>query len=434
MARDARSDQGSGENDAHGGRGTMPVVLVGTMDTKGHEFAFVRDRLRAEGIACLVIDAGTLGPPVFAPDVVRAEVLRRAGSTEADLADRGEAVAKAAEGAAALVADLEAMGKVQGVFGLGGSAGTTIGTAAMRAVPFGRPKVMVSTLASGQMRPYVGGSDIATFHPVADLAGLNRLTRTVLANAAAAMAGMVRLGAVVPDSDDDSRPIVAATMFGVTTPCVDRARARLVENGCEVLVFHATGVGGMAMEGLVRDGVVAGLLDLTTTELADELVGGTLSAGPDRLEAATRRGLPQVVSVGALDMVNFGPRATVPDRFTGRHFHAHNPNVTLMRTTPEENRALGRRIAAKLGRATGPVVVLLPLRGVSALDAPGLPFHDPEADAALFTEITAGLAGLANVRVVAREEHINDPDFANATADCLLELMGRPGTLREGPR
>jgi len=382
-----------------------------------------------------VIDAGTLGPPVLAPDVDRAEVLRRAGTTEAALAhrgDRGEAVAMAAQGAAALVAELEAQGKVQGVFGLGGSAGTTIGTAAMRALPFGRPKVMVSTLASGPMRPYVGGSDIAIFHPVADLAGLNRLTRTVLANAAAAMAGMVRRGAIEPE--DDTRPIVAATMFGVTTPCVDRARERLDEAGCEVLVFHATGVGGMAMEGLVRDGVVAGLLDLTTTELADELVGGILSAGPDRLEAAARRGLPQVVGVGALDMVNFGPRATVPDRFAGRLFHAHNPNVTLMRTTVEENRALGRQIAARLRHATGPVVVLLPLRGVSALDAPGLPFHDPEADAALFAEITAGLAGCANVRVVARDEHVNDSAFAVAAADFLLELMGSPVTSQGGLR
>lgn len=399
----------------------MPVVLVGTLDTKGGEFAFVRDRLRAEGLETLVIDAGTLGPPAFAPDFDRDEVARRAGASGGFSADRGEAVATAERGVAALVADLEERGLVQGAFGLGGSAGTTIGTAAMRALPFGKPKVMVSTLAGGQMRPYVRGSDIAVFHPVADLAGLNRLTRCALANASAAMAGMVKVRPFA--AEEDGRPIVAATMFGVTTPCIDRARARLDASGCEVLVFHATGVGGMAMEGLVRDGKVAGLLDLTTTELADELVGGILSAGPERLEAAARRGLPQVVGVGALDMVNFGPRATVPGRFAGRLLHAHNPNVTLMRTTPDENRALGRHIAATLRRATGPVVVMLPLRGVSTLDAPGMPFHDPAADAALFDAIKTGLADAPLVRVVCRDEHINDPPFAEAAADALLGLL-----------
>ena len=402
----------------------MPVVLIGTLDTKGPEFAFVRDRLASEGVESLVIDAGSLGPPSFIADIERAEVFRRAGGPGEIPEDRGVAVARAAEGAARIVLDLEAKGLVRGVFGLGGSAGTTIATAAMRVLPFGLPKLMVSTLASGQMRPYIGGSDIATFHPVADLAGLNRLTRTALANAAAAMAGMVRARPLA--IEDDSRPIVAATMFGVTTPCVDRARSRLVSGGCEVLVFHATGVGGMAMEGLVRDGKVSALLDLTTTELADELVGGTLSAGPDRLLAAARRGLPQVVSVGALDMVNFGPRATVPDRFAGRLFHAHNPNVTLMRTTAEENRRIGRHIAGALRQAAGPVVVLLPLRGVSALDAPGMPFFDPVADAALFDAIREGLVGAERVRVVARDEHINDPAFADAVADRLLELMEVP--------
>ncbi len=219
------------------------------------------------------------------------------------------------------------------------------------------------------------------------------------------------------------RPVVAATMFGVTTPCVDRARAVLDSAGCEVLVFHATGVGGQAMEGLIRDGQIRGVLDLTTTELADELVGGILSAGPDRLEAAGRAGLPQVVSVGALDMVNFGPRATVPEKFAGRLFHVHNPTVTLMRTTPEENAALGRHMAAILSRATGPTVLLLPLGGVSALDAPGLPFHDPEADAALFDALSAGLAGQDRVRLIERDEHINDPAFAEAAAALLLEIL-----------
>ena len=405
----------------------MAVVLVGTLDTKGAELAFVRDLIRAEGLQTRVIDGGSLGPPGFAPDFDRESIFRRAGTTFEEVAargDRGAAVARAAEGVAAVVADLEAHGEVDGILAIGGSAGTTIGTAAMRILPFGRPKVMVSTLASGQMRPYVGGSDIAVFHPVADLAGLNRLTRTALANAAAALVGMLRARPLPPD---DGRPLVAATMFGVTTPCVDRARRRLDAAGSEVLVFHATGVGGQAMEGLIRDGAIAGVLDLTTTELADELVGGLLSAGPDRLGAAARRGIPQVVSVGALDMVNFGPMATVPDRFAGRLLHAHNPNVTLMRTTAAENRALGALLCAALSAATGPAVLLLPLRGISALDAPGRPFHDPDASSALFGAIKEGAAGFpGHVRLIVRDEHINDPAFADAAADLLLGMMELP--------
>jgi uncharacterized protein (UPF0261 family) len=258
--------------------------------------------------------------------------------------------------------------------------------------------------------------------PIADVAGLNRLTRTALTNAALALVGMVTLGRAEP-ADKAERPLVAATMFGVTTPCVDRARKGLEAAGVEVLVFHATGVGGQAMEGLVRDGRLNGLLDLTTTEMADELVGGVLSAGPERLEAAVRAGLPQVLSVGALDMVNFGPVPTVPERFAGRKFHVHNPSVTLMRTTPEENAALGARIASVLRPAKSPAVVMIPGRGVSALDAPGQPFFDPEADAALFHALASGLAGHPTVRLDFRDEHINDPTFADAAARALLDLM-----------
>ena len=405
----------------------MPVVLVGTLDTKGDEVAFVRDLVRASGLTTRVVDAGSAGPPTFAPDVPREEVFRSAGTTVAAITargDRGHAVARAAEGVAALVAGWDARGEVDGILGLGGSAGTTIATAAMRILPFGRPKVMVSTLASGPMRPYVGGSDIATFHPVADLAGLNRLTRVALANAAAALVGMVRARALAPPDTPGDRPLIGASMFGVTTPCVDHARRLLESSGREVVVFHATGVGGQSLEGLVRDGAFAGLLDLTTTELADELVGGTLSAGPDRLGSAARAGVPQVVGVGALDMVNFGPLATVPPRFAGRLLHAHNPNVTLMRTTPEENRALGDHLARMVRAATGPTVVLLPLRGVSALDAPGQPFHDPAANSALFDGIAKGLAvAPSHVRLVARDEHINAPAFAEAAVALLLEMM-----------
>ncbi len=406
----------------------MAVVLIGTLDTKGRELAFVRDLLRAEGLETIVVDAGSQGPPAFAADVDRAEVFRRAGTSAAEVrarGDRGEAVARAAEGVAVIMAGLDRAGRVDGVFGLGGSAGTVIGTAAMRGLPFGRPKVMVSTLASGQTRPFVGGSDIAMFHPVADLAGLNRLTRVALANAAHALAAMVRAPRPA-EPPGPRRPVVAASMFGVTTPCVDRARGVLEAAGAEVLVFHATGVGGEAMEGLIRDGEVDAVLDLTTTELADELVGGILSAGPDRLAAAIRRGLPQVVGVGALDMVNFGPRATVPDRFAGRTFHPHNPSVTLMRTTPAENAAIGRRMAATLAGATAEVVVLLPLGGVSALDAPGGSFHDPGADAALFAALRDGLAGHPRVRVEDFAGHVNDPAYADRAAALLLGMLTFP--------
>jgi uncharacterized protein (UPF0261 family) len=401
------------------------VLLVGTLDTKGHELAFVRDLLRGHGIETLVIDAGSLGPPVFEADIDREEVFRSADTSLASVrerGDRGQAVAAAARGVARLVRKLSSETSVAGIFGLGGSAGTEIATSAMRQLPFGVPKVMVSTLASGQTRPYVGGSDITMVFPVADIAGLNRLTRTALTNAALGLAGMVRLPRPT-DGPAHERPVVAATMFGVTTPCVDCARHVLEEESVEVIVFHATGVGGQAMEGLVRDGELAGVLDLTTTELADELVGGVLSAGPDRLEAAGRHGIPQVVSLGALDMVNFGPRSTVPERFAGRRFHQHNPSVTLMRTTPEENEALGRRMAEILGRARGPVVVLIPRRGLSALDAPGQPFHDPEADDALFAALSAGLSANPQVRLESRDEHINDPSFARAAARAMMGFL-----------
>ncbi|RUL88454.1 Tm-1-like ATP-binding domain-containing protein [Tautonia sociabilis] len=407
----------------------MAVVLIGTLDTKGLEIAFVRDRLLASGLEVLVIDAGTGSPPAIEPDIGRDRVLQEAGtSTEEVLRhrDRGRAVSAAALGVSRVVEGLLATGTVDGILALGGSAGTTIGTAAMRAAPFGLPKVMVSTLASGQTRPYVGGSDLMLLPAVADVAGLNRITRQVLGNAADAMAGMVR-GRSLPLPGDESGapdgPLVTATMFGVTTPCVDRSRRALEAEGCEVIVFHATGVGGQSMERLIRDGLVDAVLDLTTTELADELVGGVLSAGPDRLQAAVDAGVPQVVSVGALDMVNFGPIATVPEAFRGRTLHVHNPTVTLMRTLPDECEALGRRIAATLRPSRAETVVLLPELGVSALDAPGQPFHDPEADARLFGAIREGLAGASHVRVESLPLHLNDPAFADEAARLLLGVM-----------
>ncbi len=405
----------------------MAILVVGTLDTKGKELEFVRDRLSAEGLETVLVDAGSMGPPLTRPDVDRDEVFRRAGTSAErvrERGDRGEAVAMAAEGVASLARELEAVGRIEGVLAIGGSAGTTIGSAAMRALPFGMPKVLVSTLASGNMRPYVGGSDILVMHSVADLAGLNRLTRTVLENAADAMAGMVRgRRRARSQAEDRNRMVVAATMFGVTTPCVDRARRALEEAGSEVIVFHATGVGGQAMEGLIRDGRIDAVLDLTTTEMADEVVGGILSAGPDRLRAAGRRGIPQVVSLGALDMVNFGPRSTVPERFSGRLFYPHNPNVTLMRTTAEECGEIGRRMGEALGESKGSVVVLVPRGGVSALDAPGKAFWDLEADGRLVAGIREGLAGREGVRIEEMEENINDETFAERAVEVLRGMM-----------
>ena len=411
----------------------MSVLLVGTLDTKGTEFAHVRDRLAAAGVPVLVADAGALGPPAFVPDIPREQVFAAAGaSAEAVKAagDRGKAVALAAEGVAKLAAELHRQGKLSGVLSLGGSAGTTIGTAAMRAVPVGVPKLMVSTLASGQVQPYVGTRDVMMMYSVVDISGLNRVSRVVLDNAAAAMIGMCqnRRAGSVSDRSSADKPIVTATMFGVTTPCVETARKHLEAAGYEVLVFHATGTGGRTMEGLVRDGLVAGVLDITTTELADELAGGVLTAGPDRLTAAGLKKVPQVISVGALDMVNFGPPETVPEKYKGRRFHQHNPTVTLMRTTPEEMDRLGKELAQKASAAGGPTAVVLPLRGVSAIDAEGKSFWWPEADAALFQSVRNWIA--PSVELVELDLHVNDPAFAAACAGKLMELMKRSEVVR----
>jgi uncharacterized protein (UPF0261 family) len=396
------------------------VLLIATLDTKADECAYVRDLIRARGHQVMVLDAGVLREPSFKPDVAAAAVAEAGGGTLAELrgqGDRGVALEVMARGAAVIAGRLAADGRIDGVIGLGGSCGTTITTAAMRELPVGMPKVMVSTVASGQVGPYVGVKDIAMLYSITDIAGLNRISRRILANAAGALSGM--LEQTVPAGDD--RSVIAATMFGVTTPCVERVRKHLEQANYEVLVFHATGSGGRAMEGLIDGGFISAVADVTTTEWCDELVGGVLSAGPERLDAAARRGIPQVVSVGALDMVNFGPRNTVPDTFRDRHFHVHNPTVTLMRTTAAENARLGQIIAEKLNRATGPVTLLLPLRGVSALDCEGQPFHDPAADAALFAALHEH-AG-SNVHIVDLDLHINDPEFADAIAASLLKTM-----------
>ena len=403
----------------------MSVYLLGTLDTKGAEVGFIRDLLRQLSIPTCVMDTGCLGEPTIAADIPRDVVFQSANQNLADLrkqGDRGQAVTQAARGATRLVLEAHARGELEGILSLGGSAGTGIGTSAMRALPLGIPKLMVSTLASGQTRPYVGSKDILMLNAVVDIAGINRISRIILTNAAHAMAGMIkhRPGTgILPQTAD--RPLIAATMFGVTTPCVDRARQVLEEAGYEVLVFHATGTGGEAMEGLIADGVFAGVLDITTTELADELVGGTLTAGPTRLTAAGRCGIPQVISVGALDMVNFGPRNSVPDRFSHRKFYEHNPTVTLMRTTVEENQKLGEEIGKKALAATGPTAILFPLKGVSAIDQAGKTFDDVLARQALANGIRTTHD---SVEFIELDLHINDAEFAEAAAKKLLELIG----------
>jgi uncharacterized protein (UPF0261 family) len=367
-----------------------------------------------------------LGEPLARPDVTRAEVAAAAGQDVqalADAGDRGAAVAAMGRGAAEVARRLHADGRLDAIAGLGGSGGSAIVTEAMRALPVGVPKLMVSTLASGDTRPYVGAVDVTMTYSVVDIAGLNQVSRRILSNAAGAIAGMAAAAAQDgPAEDGEARPLVGATMFGVTTPCVTRARERLEELGYEVLVFHATGTGGQSMEALVRDGFLTAVLDVTTTELADDLVGGVLSAGPERLEAAGAAGIPQVVSLGALDMVNFGPVESVPERFRDRNLYVHNPTVTLMRTTPEECAELGRRIARKLNAAAGPVTLFVPLRGVSAIATEGQPFHDPAADEALLAALREGLDTSVDVREL--DTDINDPVFAEAMAERLHELVG----------
>jgi uncharacterized protein (UPF0261 family) len=399
------------------------VVLVGTLDTKGVEYAFLRDRIMEAGVdEVVLVDAGVLGEPQVAADVSREEVARAGGADHAELvraADRGAAVTAMGRGAAAVLTRLHAEGRLDGVAAVGGSGNSSIAAAAMRDLPVGVPKLIVSTVASGDTRPYVGAIDVTMMYSVVDIAGINQISAQILTNAAGAIAGMAK--AVVPPRAGE-RPLVGATMFGVTTPAVTRARERLEELGYEVLVFHATGTGGQSFEALATGGYLVGALDLTTTELADDLVGGVLSAGPDRLEAVGRAGIPQVVSLGALDMVNFGPRETVPPQFEERNLYVHNPTVTLMRTTAEENAELGRRIARKLNAAASPTVLFVPLRGVSAIDVDGQPFRDAEADEALFAALREGI-DRDKVEVREVDADVNDPAFATAMADRLHELI-----------
>ena len=404
----------------------MAVVIVGTLDTKGEEIGFARDVIEAQGVDVHLVDTGVMDDPEIDPDTPASDVAEAGGTTlEAirEAGDRGEAIGAMGQGAADIAVDLQEDGVLDGILGLGGSGNTSIATEAMRALPVGVPKLMVSTVASGDTEPYVGTRDIAMMYSVADIEGLNQLSRQVIANGALAMVGMV---ANDPGVEVEDRPTIAITMFGVTTPCVQTARKYLEERGYETIVFHATGTGGRAMESLIAEGVVDGVLDVTTTEWADELVGGVLSAGPDRLDGAAAADIPQVVSTGALDMVNFGPRDTVPEEFEGRQFHVHNPQVTLMRTTPEENAELGEIIAGKLNAATGPTALFLPLGGVSMIDVEGEDFYDPEADDALFDALRAHV-DRGTVELIELDHPINDDAFAEAMAEKLDAYMRESG-------
>ena len=410
----------------------MPTIAVlGTFDTKGPEHAFLAEVIRSRGHTPLLINVGCLGAPTLTPDVPAEEVARHGGDNWRSILarkDRGESVSLMGRGAAVLLAELAAAGKIQGVVSLGGGGGTAIATAGMRALPIGFPKVMVSTLASGQTAPYVGVTDVTMMPAIVDVSGVNRVSRTIFTNSAGAICGMVearaRAGGAAPAAD---KPLIVASMFGNTTACVTEAKRILEAAGFEVLVFAATGNGGRAMEALIASGLVAGVLDVTTTEWADELVGGVLTAGPERLDAAAA-GVPAIVTPGCLDMVNFGEPASVPARFAGRTFYQHNPQVTLMRTTPGECAELGRILAEKLNRYRGPVTFLIPRRAISVISAPGQPFHDPAADEALFTSLRQHLR--PGLPVVELDCVINDPAFARACAETLLgHLRAQPAPL-----
>lgn len=397
------------------------LAVLGTFDTKGDEHAYVADLIRQRGHAVLTIDVGTLEPPKFTPDIPRESVAAAAGVDLAEIVkrrDRGEAVAVMTRGAPVVLARLHQEGRIDGVIALGGGGGTAMATSAMRALPLGVPKLMVSTLASGNTAPYVGVKDIVMMPSVVDVAGLNRLSRQLLAQAAGAICGMVE--ARVPAGALD-KPVIVASQFGNTTACVTHARTVLEAAGYEVLVFAATGNGGRTLESLVESGLVAGVLDITTTEWADELVGGVLTAGPTRGEAAPRHGIPAIVTPGCLDMVNFGEPSSVPARFQGRRFYSHNAQVTLMRTNPEESAELGRILASKCNLATGPLTVLFPRGGISVISAPGQPFHWPEADEALFSAWKAALR--PDIPVVEYAGNINDPGFAELCARTLLDQI-----------
>ena len=397
------------------------VAVLGTFDTKGKELKFIKECIEEHGLKTLCINTGVF-EPVVEPDISSAEVAAAVGAdinAIVEKRDRATATEVLAKGTEKLIPQLYAEGKFDGIISIGGSGGTSLATPAMRQLPLGVPKVMVSTMASGDVSPYVGTSDIVMIPSVVDAEGLNDISKVIFSNAANAVVGMVQNRKEI---ESDGKPLLAATMFGVTTPCVKAAEDYLHEQGYDVLVFHATGTGGKCMEALIDQGFIKGVLDLTTTEWCDEVVGGVLNAGPDRLTAAGKNGIPQVVSVGALDMVNFGPMDTVPAQFKDRNLYKHNPTVTLMRTTADELKSIGHEIATRLADATGKTTLMLPLKGVSMIDVEGQPFYDAEADKVLFDTLRTELAN-SNVEIVELDTDINDKEFAVAAAKKLIALL-----------
>lgn len=405
----------------------MPTIAVlGTFDTKGPEHAFLAEKIRHQGFNTLLIDTATLDHSGLSADIRSLEVAARSGIADwkevLAKKDRGASVALMAEGAARVLSDLVASDRIHGVISLGGGGGTAIGSAAMRGLPLGFPKIMVTTLASGHTAAYIGTSDLVLFPAVVDVAGLNRISRLTFENAAGAICGMVRAAEARRGSSPAGKPIVVASMFGNTTVCINEAKRLIEDAGYEVLVFHATGTGGRNMEALISSGLVSGVLDLTTTEWADELVGGILTAGPTRLDAAARAGTPTLIAPGCLDMVNFGEPQTVPARFSGRRFYQHNPQVTLMRTNVEESAELGRILAEKANTYRGPVQIFFPKKALSVIGEPGQPFHDVEADLALLEGIRHHLR--SHIPLIEQDTTINDLAFARACAESLLRLLG----------
>jgi uncharacterized protein (UPF0261 family) len=395
------------------------IAVLGTLDSKGEEHAFVAALIAQHGHKPLLIDVGTGGPATVQPDITREQVAAAAGIDLAALMakkDRGECVVAMTKAAPALVAKLAAEGKIHGIISLGGGGGTAIGTAAMRALPLGFPKLMVSTLAAGNVAPYLGTKDITMMPSIADVAGLNRLSRVIFTRAAGAICGMV---GVTPEVGA-AKPLIVASQFGNTTTCVTEAKKVLEAAGYEVLVFAATGTGGRIMESVIESGIVSGVLDVTTTEWADELVGGNLNAGPDRMDAAAKANIPVVVAPGCLDMVNFGEMASIPEKFKGRNFYIHNPQITLMRTTADECRQLGAIVAKKANAYKAGTAIMIPRKAISVISAVGQPFHDAAADEALFSALKA------NTKVPVQEFDlaINDKEFAQACAYKLIELIG----------
>lgn len=402
---------------------TRTVVLAGALDTKGREFEFVRDLIAQRGLQTLVIDFGVMGEPAFSPDISRAEVAAAGNGDLATLADgnhKDEAMRVMAEGLAKIVRRLYEQGQLHGILSMGGSGGTSIATAAMRTLPVGVPKVMVSTVGGGDVSAYAGTKDITFMPSVVDVAGINRISRVIYTNAAAAISGMVSMEA--PQTQSDA-PLIVASMFGNTTTAVDHARGILEAARYEVLVFHATGTGGRAMEGLIADGYITASLDITTTELADEVCGGVLSAGPERCLAAARAGIPTVLVPGCVDMANFWGIDTVPEKYRERKLYRWNPNVTLLRTNVAENVVIGEMIARAANESRGPVAVLIPLKGVSMLDSPGGDFWDPDADRACFETIRKNLK--PDIPYIEIDANINDPAFSGQAARTLLDLIAQ---------